>query len=148
MAQSGTILLLRGGDEADFTATLPALTLLRKSFPTARIELVTHKEHAQVALEAQLVDEVYLLTHHEIAPFFSSKLSLPPLWVERFQQASIVISWLFDPLELFSKHMQALGVTGFLQGEANILAKERPSSAQIAQVLEQLALFFEDEESV
>ena len=46
------ILVLRGGALGDFIVTLPALALLRRRWPAARIELTGNSTAAQLALSA------------------------------------------------------------------------------------------------
>ncbi len=57
------ILVLRGGALGDFIVTLPALELLRKRWPLARIELVGNATAAQLAVARGILDAAH--SQHE-----------------------------------------------------------------------------------
>lgn len=57
------ILVLRGGALGDFIVTLPALALLRRRWPAARIELAGNATAAALVLSRGLLDAVY--SQHE-----------------------------------------------------------------------------------
>lgn len=57
------ILVLRGGAIGDFLITLPALQLLRDSWPDARIELVGHAAAASLGVGAGVIDAIH--SQHE-----------------------------------------------------------------------------------
>lgn len=90
------VLVLRGGALGDFLVTLPALALLRRRWPEARLELIGNATAAQLALNRQLVDAV----HSQHAAKWHALYGDRPLpsdlaaWLDEFD---LVISYWPDP---------------------------------------------------
>ncbi len=90
------ILVLRGGALCDFLVTLPALALLRRRWPSARIELAGNATAAALALRAGLLDAVH--SQHEAR--WSSLYGVAPLpadfaaWLGSFD---LVLNYWPDP---------------------------------------------------
>lgn len=141
----GTVLCLRGGALGDFLLTRPALRRLRAGLPEARVVLAADRRFGELARTEGLVDEVLRLDHAGLSPFFARGQALPQEWVERFQEAAAVVSWLFDPLGLFVENLERIGVRGVLQGCWKPVENGVHASVQLGRVLEGLALFEGDE---
>ncbi len=142
----GKILFIRGGAIGDFILTLPAIELVRSSFPDVEIDILGYESIATLAVEAGLADRVRSIEHASLAPFFAPGAPLEPDLCAFFASFDVVVSYLYDPDGIFQANLERAGVETLLTGPYRM--NEAPpfihSAHQLALPLEQLALFLED----
>ena len=136
------ILVIRGGAIGDFILTLPVLAALRNQFPRADIEVLGYPRVASLALTGGLAKAVHAIESPGLASFFARDGSFDLEWREFFGQFAIVVSYLFDPDEIFETNVKSCGPRQF------IAAQHRPDETKsihasdvFLKPLEQLAIF-------
>jgi heptosyltransferase-3 len=136
------ILVIRGGAIGDFVLTLPAIGLLRDSFPNACIELLGYPHIASLAEGRYYADKVRSIEYSSLAGFFVKNAELNAELLEYFAGFQQVVSFLFDPDGIFEANVRRCGVRNFLS------AFRRPSAVHAAREwaapLESLALYLQD----
>ncbi len=113
---SNKILIIRGGAIGDFILTLPVLAALRAQLPKARLEVLGYPHIAQLALAGGLSDAVRSIEARPLAGFFARKGALDPALEEYFAGFAIVISYLFDPDEIFQANVARCSKAQFIAG--------------------------------
>ena len=103
------ILVIRGGAIGDFILTLPAIAALRRQFPQAHLEVLGYPHIAQLAVAGGLADRVQPIEAHGLAGFFARNGTLEPGLMDYFSEFDLVISYLYDPDEIFKTNSQLLG---------------------------------------
>ena len=78
------ILVIRGGALGDFVVTLPAIRLLRESFPDARLEILGYKHIIALAENRYYADAARSIEYGPVAAFFSRNATLDPELSEYF----------------------------------------------------------------
>lgn len=136
------ILVIRGGAIGDFILTLPVLAALRENFPQSRIAIMGYPHIVQIALLGGLADEVKSIESWALAPFFAPGGKLPPQMVSYFSEAAVIISYLYDPDEIFKENVLKCFNGTFISGP------HRPSESlkihatdTFLKPLEKLAIF-------
>ncbi len=109
-------LVIRGGALGDFLLTLPVLSALRRAEPAARIEVLAYPHIAKLAEAAGMIDAARSIEYGPLAGFFTKGAVLDPDLREYFASFDLVISYLFDPDEIFARHLQNCGVRRLLRG--------------------------------
>lgn len=137
----GGLLLIRGGAIGDFILSLPALRLLRRSFPGQRIEVLGTPGIVNLALHFRLADAVRRLEDPALARFFVPGSALDSAWSDYFSSFSVVVSHLFDPDGLFHDNLRRAGVRTVLRGPHRPVEGGPPAAEQLAAPLAELALF-------
>jgi heptosyltransferase-2 len=142
MKNSGRILVVRGGAIGDFILTLPALTALRGMFPDTHIELLGYPHIARLALAGGIVDEVRSIEARALASFFVGRGMPDAVLSEYFSSFHIIVSYLYDPDELFQTNVRRNNRAQFIAGphrpdESQAIA----ASAVFLKPLERLAIF-------
>ena len=139
------ILVIRGGAIGDFILTLPAITALRRQFPQAHLEVLGYPHIAQLALAGGLVDRVQPIEARGLAGFFARGGELEAGLMDYFSEFDIIISYLYDPDEIFQTN-----VGRCLHGQF-IAAPHRPDEVErihatkvYLKPLERLAIFDAD----
>jgi ADP-heptose:LPS heptosyltransferase len=112
----GKILVIRGGAIGDFILTLPALAALREQFPQTHVELLGYPHIAQLALAGGLVDRLRSIEARALAGFFARSGPLDPDLREYFASFDVVISYLYDPDEIFRTNVGSCSKAQFLAG--------------------------------
>ena len=100
------ILVIRGGAIGDFILTLPVFSALRAQFPTAELAVLGYPRIADLARHGGLVEEVRSIEERALAQFFARRSALDPAWVKWFHGFAIIISYLYDPDELFADNVR------------------------------------------
>ena len=90
------ILVLRGGALGDFVVTLPALALLRQSWPAARIELAGNAAAAALALSEGLLNAVHSQDEARWSALYGSA-PLPAALAHWFAEFDLILSFWPDP---------------------------------------------------
>ncbi len=110
------ILVIRGGAIGDFILTLPAIAALRRQFPQAHLELLGYPHIAQLALAGGLVDRVQPIEARGLAGFFARGGTLAPDLMDYFSEFDLVVSYLYDPDEIFKTNVCRCSVGQFIAG--------------------------------
>jgi heptosyltransferase-3 len=100
------ILVIRGGALGDFVVTLPTLRLLRERWPDARIELLGHPPLAEPALGRYYLDAARSVNHGPLSAFFTPRAVLDPGWMDWFGGFDLVLSYFYDPDQLFEENLR------------------------------------------
>lgn len=144
-ARKGKILVIRGGAIGDFILTLPAMAALRQRFPQAHLEVLGYPHIAQLALAGGLVDRVQPIEARALAVFFARDGALAEHWRDYFSEFDIVISYLFDPDEIFQSNVRRCLHGQFIQGPHRPQETESVHATQVfLKPLERLAIFDAD----
>jgi len=139
------ILVIRGGAIGDFILTLPAIAALRRQFPQAHLEVLGYPHIARLALAGGLVDRVQPIEARSLAGFFARGGTLEPDWMDYFSEFDLVISYLYDPDEIFKTNVCRCSVGQFLAGPHRPDETERVHATQVyLKPLERLAIFDAD----
>jgi heptosyltransferase III len=141
----GKILVIRGGAIGDFILTLPAITALRQTFPDTHLELLGYPRLAELARASGLIDAFRSIEARPLARFFARNAELDPEWSAYFESFNVIISYLFDPDDIFKTNIAGTSKAQFIQGP------HRPDETQnihatavFLKPLERLAIFDAD----
>ena len=113
---TGKILVIRGGAIGDFILTLPVLSALRAQLPQARLEVLGYGHIAQLALAGGLADELRSIEARPLAGFFARNGGLTPELQAYFASFAIVVSYLYDPDEIFRANVARCSKAQFIAG--------------------------------
>jgi ADP-heptose:LPS heptosyltransferase len=144
-ASQGKILVIRGGAIGDFILTLPAIAALRKNFPDAYLEVLGYPHIAQLAFAGGLVDRVESLAARALAGFFARNGELAEELVDYFSEFDLIISYLYDPDQIFSTNVSRCTRAQFITGPHRPKEGTTIHAAQLyLKPLERLAIFDAD----
>jgi ADP-heptose:LPS heptosyltransferase len=139
------ILVIRGGAIGDFILTLPAIAALRRQFPQAHLEVLGYPHIAQLAVAGGLADRVQPIEARGLAGFFARGGTLEPDLVDYFSEFDLVISYLYDPDEIFKTNVGRCLVKQFIVGPHRPDEADRIHATQVyLKPLERLAIFDAD----
>lgn len=136
----GRILVIRGGAIGDFILTLPAIAALRQQFPEAHLALLGYPHIAQLATE--WIDQLQSIEARALAGFFARNGDLNPDLAAYFRSFNLILSYLYDPDEIFQTNVARSSSAQFIAGphrpdeNANLHATETFLSP-----LQRLAIF-------
>jgi len=133
------ILVIRGGAIGDFILTLPALKALREANPDAEIDVLGYKHIAELVNNRFYANCVRSIEYGPLSRFFAKDSELCSDLKSYFAGFDLVVSYLFDPDQIFENNVRRCGVGQFIRGPAKIDAGEH-AARQLAQPLEQLGL--------
>jgi heptosyltransferase-2 len=133
------ILVIRGGAIGDLLLTLPALKLLRDGFPDARIEILGYKHIVALAENRFYAQATRSIEYGPLASFFSNQAELPIELVDYFAGFDLIVSYLFDPDQIFEANVRSCGVDNFIFADPKINGSEH-AARQLARPLEQVGL--------
>lgn len=138
----GKILVVRGGAIGDFILTLPAVAALRKQFADAHLELLGYPHIAQLAIAAGLVDCVRPIEARGLASFFASGGQLPDALKDYFSEFDVIVSYLYDPDEVFRENIARCSFAVFIQGPHRPSETDKLHATKLfLKPLERLAIF-------
>ena len=141
----GKILMIRGGAIGDFILTLPVLRALRGQFPRTELQVLGYPHIAQLALAGGLAQRVRPIEARELAVFFARDGELTEDWVDFFSEFNLIISFLYDPDEIFKTNVSRCTRAQFIAGphrpDENL---EVHATEVFLKPLEQLAIFQPD----
>ena len=137
------ILVIRGGAIGDFVLTLPAIKLLRDAYPHARLEILGYQHIAALAERRFYAEAIRSIEYGALARFFAKGAELPRDLVGYFSSFDLVVSYLFDPDNIFEQNLTRCGVETFLACSPKIHEGEH-ATVQLARPLEQLGLILAD----
>ncbi len=141
----GKILVIRGGAIGDFILTLPAIAALRQQFPSAHLEVLGYPHIVQLAQAGGLVDRVQAIEARGLAGFFARNGELSEDLRDYFSEFNIILSYLYDPDEIFKTNVARCSRGQFITGphrpdEANAIH----ATTVFLKPLERLAIFDAD----
>src|SRR5579883_3481676 len=110
------ILVIRGGAIGDFILTLPVLAALRQQFPWAELEVLGYPHIAQLALAGGLARHVQSIEARSLAGFFARDGELAKELTEYFSSFQLIISYLYDPDEIFKTNIGRCTRAQFIAG--------------------------------
>ncbi len=139
------ILVIRGGAIGDFILTLPALAALRSRFPAVQLEVLGYAHIAQLAVAGGMADAVRSIEAGTLAPFFARHGQLPDAMRDYLDGFAIIISYLYDPDEIFRDNVGRCTKAQFIQGPHRPDdTAGRHATEVFLQPLERLAIFDAD----
>ncbi|MEO8206514.1 MAG: glycosyltransferase family 9 protein [Chthoniobacterales bacterium] len=141
---AGRILIIRGGAIGDFILTLPAIRLLRQTFPDAYIEVLGYR-HITTLAKGIYVDATRSIEYSAMAGFFNPKSELDSELCAYFSGFQQIISYLYDPDGFFEGNLRRAGVTNLVSGTP-ILHEDFHASIQLAEPLKRLGLYLTSED--
>src|SRR5579859_6931112 len=110
------MLVIRGGAIGDFILTLPVLAALRQQFPRTHLEVLGYPHIAQLALAGGLVTRVQSIEARALAGFFARNGELAEELADYFSEFDVIVSYLFDPDEIFQKNVARCTQAQFIAG--------------------------------
>ncbi len=141
----GKILVIRGGAIGDFVLTLPVLSALRKMFPLTRIEVLGYPHIVQIAEVGGLVDAAHPIDARPLAGFFARNGDLDPAQSAFFEEFNIIVSYLYDPDQIFRNNISRCSLAQFHEGPHRPDEKASLHATQtFLKPLERLAIFDAD----
>jgi heptosyltransferase III len=134
------ILVIRGGAIGDFILTLPALKVLRDAQPQARIEILGYKHIAVLAENRFYAQAVHSIEYGQLARFFARNSDLPAPLADYFAGFDLIVSYLYDPDQIFETNLRRCGVENLLCGPARVLENAGHAARQLARPIEELGI--------
>ena len=134
------ILVIRGGAIGDFILTLPALKALRVARPQAHIEILGYKHIAVLAENRFYAQAVRSIEYGRLARFFARNAELPADLADYFASFDLIVSYLYDPDQVFEINLRRCGVENLICGPARIVENAGHAAQQLAQPIEQLGI--------
>ena len=141
------ILVIRGGAIGDFILTLPAIKLLRDSFPAAHLEILGYQHMAALALMSRYANATRSIEYGPLSSFFSRSGECAPELVDYFSRFQQIVSYLFDPDGIFASNLRRAGVRNLIVGPSKISGQEH-AARQLARPLESLGLYLDSSTAV
>src|SRR4026207_900894 len=138
------ILVIRGGAIGDFILTLPALKPLREAYPDAHIEILGYKHIAALAENRFYAQAVRSIEYGPLSSFFAKNSELPTELAGYFATFDLIISYLYDPDQIFENNVRRCGVENLLCGPAKIVEKSGHAARQLARPIQELGIRVSD----
>ena len=133
------ILVIRGGAIGDFILTLPALRALRDVYPDAHIEIFGYKHIAALAENRFYAQAVRSIEYGPLSRFFARNSELSAELANYFASFDLIISYLYDPDEIFEQNLRACRVENLIRGPAKI-DNSAHAARQLAEPIEELGI--------
>lgn len=141
----GRILVIRGGAIGDFILTLPALAALRKQFPQTQLTVLGYPHIAALAELGGHAHETRSIEARALAGYFARNGTLDPALQEFFGGFHIIVSYLYDPDEIFQTNVRRCTAAQFITGPHRPDERvPRHATEVFLKPLEQLAIFNAD----
>lgn len=140
---AGRILVIRGGAIGDFILTLPAIGLLRENFPACHLEILGYRHICALADQRYYANATRSIEYGPMAGFFNPRADQDAGLAEYFRSFNQVVSYIYDPDELFATCLKRAGVKNLIAASP-IIEDGSHAACQLAQPLERLALFLGD----
>lgn len=140
---AGRVLVIRGGAIGDFILTLPALHLLKDHLPNCHVEILGYRHIIQIAEGRFYAEKTRSIEYAPLAGFFARGGTQTDELVTYFRSFDQVISYLYDPDELFRQNLRSIGVTDPILGPGR-LDDTAHATSQLARPLEDLGMYLED----
>ena len=134
------ILVIRGGAIGDFILTLPSLKALRDTRPQAHIEILGYKHIALLAENRFYAQAVQSIEYGPLARFFTRYSELPAELADYFSSFDLIVSYLYDPDQIFETNLRWCGVENLICGPARIAENAGRAAQQLARPIEELGI--------
>ena len=134
------ILVIRGGAIGDFILTLPALKALRNTYPDAHIEILGYKHIAVLAENRFYAQAVRSIEYGPLSSFFAKNSEISAELADYFASFDLIISYLYDPDQIFENNLRRCGVRNLLGGPAKIVETGGHAARQLARPIEELGI--------
>ena len=134
------ILVIRGGAIGDFILTLPALKALRDARPQAHIEILGYKHIAALAENRFYAQAVHSIEYGPLARFFARNSELPAKLADYFASFDLIVSYLYDPDQIFETNLRRCGVQNLICGPASIVENAGHAARQLARPIEEVGI--------
>src|SRR4029078_2465979 len=134
------ILVIRGGAIGDFILTLPALKALRDARPLAHLEILGYKHIAVLAENRFYAQAVQSIEYGLLARFFSRNSELPAELSRYFASFDLIVSYLYDPDQIFETNIRRCGVQNLICGPARIVENAGHAARQLARPIEEVGI--------
>jgi len=134
------ILVIRGGAIGDFILTLPALKALRDTYPDAHIEILGYKHIAVLAENRFYAQAVRSIEYGPLSSFFAKNSEISAELADYFASFDLIISYLYDPDQIFENNLRRCGVRNLLGGPAKIVEAGGHAASQLARPIEELGI--------
>jgi heptosyltransferase-2 len=118
---------------------LPTLKALRDAHPRARIQILGYPHIAAVADKRFYADAVRSIEYAALSCFFARGGELPSHLRDYFGGFDLILSYLYDPDQIFENNLRQCGVQKILRGPARI-DKNAHAAWQLAQPLQELGI--------
>jgi heptosyltransferase-3 len=122
---------------------LPALKALRDAHPQARIEILGYPHIAAVADKRFYADAVRSIEYAALSRFFARNTELPSELRDYFGGFDLILSYLYDPDQIFENNLRQCGAQRILRGPAQI-QKNAHAAWQLARPLQELGINVSD----
>lgn len=141
----GKILVIRGGAIGDFILTLPVIAALRQQFPEAHLEVLGYPHIIQLAEAGGLVDRAQSIEARALAGFFARRGILAEDLAEYFSEFDIILSYLYDPDDIFKTNIARCSTAQFIVGPYRPNEAEKVHASKVyLRPLERFAIFDAD----
>lgn len=141
----GKILVVRGGAIGDFILTLPAIAALRTTFPETHLEVLGYPVVAELARAGGLIDAFRSIEAGPLSRFFARNAKLNEEWADYFESFNLIISYLYDPDDIFKTNVGRASKAQFIQGQHRPDEKlDAHATSVFLKPLEKLAIFGPD----
>jgi len=134
------VLIIRGGAIGDFILTLPALKALREAYPDTHIEVLGYKHIAALAENRFYAEAVRSIEYGPLSSFFANNSELAADLAGYFASFDLIISYLYDPDQVFENNLRRCGVENLVCGPAKVLDQSGHAARQLARPMEQLGI--------
>jgi heptosyltransferase III len=134
------ILVIRGGAIGDFILTLPGLKALRDARPQAHIEILGYKHIALLAEKRFYAQAVRSIEYARLARFFARNSDLPAELADYFASFDLIVSYLYDPDQIFETNVRRCGVENLIRGPARVVENAGRAARQLARPIEELGI--------
>ena len=144
-ASDKRILVIRGGAIGDFILTLPALRALHERFPDCHIELMGYNRTNSLASMSGVVQATRSIESRGVAGFFARRGPFDPETSAYFASFTLIISYLFDPDQLFQNNIASVSKAQWIPGPHRPSEHEPIHATSVfLRPLERLAIFDAD----
>ena len=134
------ILVIRGGAIGDFLLTLPALKALRDVQPHAHMEILAYKHIAALAENRFYAQAVRSIEYGPLARFFARNSELPIELADYFASFDLVVSYLYDPDQIFESNLRRCGVENLICGPSRVAENAGHAARQLSRPIEELGI--------
>ncbi len=115
---------------------------MRENFPQSHIEILGYKHIVALAEKRFYADATRSIEYGPLASFFARNAELPNELSDYFDRFDLILSYLFDPDEIFITNLRRAGAEEIIVGPAKLHEAEH-AARQLARPLEQLGLTLE-----
>src|SRR5207302_7952546 len=116
---------------------------LRAAYPKAELEILGYKQIATLAENRFYAQRVRSIEAGELSRFFAKDADLPAELVQYFGLFDLIISYLFDPDEIFETNLKRSGARKIVSGPAKIDPSSH-AARQLARPIEELRIPISD----